>query len=108
MATRRGLLTLDDFPGIEYFDDALNMPLILDMLPRISTLDLFYSSMLQAGIDRIELPSSEQEHRPFSPFLKKHLVFRSGEEWIQSFATVHEFFNHHLPSSGKLPQNVDR
>jgi hypothetical protein len=98
MATRRGLLTLSDWANILGADDMINMPLILEMLPEINTLDLVYSTMLQAGIDQIELPSDEEEHESVSPFLKRHLVFRSGKEWIQAFCVVKEFFDYHLPS----------
>ncbi len=107
MATRRGLLTISDWIGIMYIDDVMNMPLILEALPEINTLDLFYSTMLQAGIDRIELPSNEEEHESVSPFLKRHLVFRSGREWIQASDVVRKFFEYHLPSYSFDPVDSD-
>lgn len=98
MTTRHGLITPSDFWRIQGVDDVLNMPMIVDVLPRISTFNVFYSSMLQAGIDKIELPFCEKEQDSVAPFIRKRLLVRSGAEWVQSFFTVHEFFADHIPS----------
>jgi hypothetical protein len=98
MSTRRGLLTPTHCIRIQTFDEVLNMPMLVDALPRLNTLDLFYSSMLQAGIDKIDLiPFTEKDRTSPSPFVQKHLSFRSGKEWAEAFFTVHKFFTDHHP-----------
>lgn len=104
MTRRRGLLTLSDMAVINGVDEVLNLPLIVELLPELRTMDLFYTSMLQTGIDCIEIPS-DVEFVSVSPLLKKHLAFGFEHEWLQAFIVVHEFFKCHMPSF--FQQNPD-
>lgn len=105
MTKRCGLLTLSDLAVMNGVEEVVNLPLIVEVLPQIRTMDLFYTSMLQAGIDCIEVPSEQPESAPVSPVLKEHLAFRSGDDWLQAFEAVDEFFKCHMPEF--FQQNED-
>jgi hypothetical protein len=104
MTDRIATLNATQLIQLDALRDVLNLPSITELIAPEESLDLFYGSLLQAGVKKLEIDGPQfDDMTPRAEFLKNRIVWRKGKEWGEIFSVVNEVFSRHIsePQSDK-------
>ena len=75
----------------------VNLPPLLQKLDTVDVENLFYSSMIQGGIELFEVPPLKDYPFPESAFVSERVKFFSEETFKKSCQPIMEVFGRYLP-----------
>ena len=78
-------------------DQAVNIPEFLKELPRVNVPDLWFSTIIQSGVETLELIGEYDRGVELSPLASKRLSFRTPEEFAPIFLLIEQTFRHYFP-----------
>lgn len=79
-------------------DEAVNISVFLEELPRVNVPDLWLSTIIQSGVETLELIGEYDRGVELSPFASKRLSFRTPEEFAAIFLLIDQTFRHYFPN----------
>lgn len=87
-------------------DEAANVAPFLEKLQRLNVPDLWYSSVIQAGVEKLELSNTWGQDTSLSPFVQKRVVQEKTPEFGSIFSLIEAAFPNHVGESTEKNEPV--
>jgi hypothetical protein len=96
MTRRTALVGPFQVVRVDAVNDAANVEPFLENLPRLNVPELWYSSVIQAGVEKLELFSTIGETPIKSSILQKRITWHDSPEFTEKFFIVEHAFRNHF------------
>lgn len=97
MNKRKVLVGPFQFGALNALNDVVNLPPILEHFPKMDVENLFFSCMIQSGVEEFEI--SQDCPVKESKFLSERISFTPQKAYIKSHEIIRKIFTHHLPDN---------